>query len=32
VTYTKEDFKQNPEILTPDILDEYDYMSSFNGP
>lgn len=32
VTYTKEDFQNNPDILTPDILDEYDYMSSFNGP
>ena len=31
-TYTKEDFKENPQILTIDILDEYDYQSSFNGP
>ena len=22
---TKQDFKSNPELLTPDILDEYDY-------
>lgn len=32
LSYTKEDFKENPQILTPDILDEYDYHSSFNGP